>query len=180
MSMETKIIAIDDDPTGSQTVHSCLLLTRWDVATLKQGLQDSAPLFFVLTNTRGMSADQAASVTRDVCVNLRQALEDAKRRSELGSQELQGEVLEKVCMAQGLRAATKCDPLHLPGLQRLDPGLPGGQLVPAHGVPGGTGWPNSRAALSWAIRLACASGSCASHCRVSSTRPARSAQRPGV
>ena len=31
---ETKIIVLDDDPTGSQTVHSCLLLTRWDVATL--------------------------------------------------------------------------------------------------------------------------------------------------
>ncbi len=33
----TKIIVLDDDPTGSQTVHSCLLLTRWDVATLKAG-----------------------------------------------------------------------------------------------------------------------------------------------
>jgi uncharacterized protein YgbK (DUF1537 family) len=42
---ETKIIVLDDDPTGSQTVHSCLLLTRWDVETLKQGLQDAAPLF---------------------------------------------------------------------------------------------------------------------------------------
>ena len=73
---ETKIIVLDDDPTGSQTVHSCLLLTRWDVATLKQGLQDDAPLFFVLTNTRGMSADQAATVTRDVCINLRQALDE--------------------------------------------------------------------------------------------------------
>ena len=30
----TKIIVIDDDPTGSQTVHGCLLLTRWDVDTL--------------------------------------------------------------------------------------------------------------------------------------------------
>jgi len=73
---ETKIIVLDDDPTGSQTVHSCLLLTRWDVATLKQGLQDNAPLFFVLTNTRGMSADLAASVTREVCVNVRQALDE--------------------------------------------------------------------------------------------------------
>lgn len=73
---DTKIIVLDDDPTGCQTVHSCLLLTRWDVATLKQGLQDAAPLFFVLTNTRGMSADKAAAVTRDVCVNLRQALDE--------------------------------------------------------------------------------------------------------
>lgn len=70
----TKIIVLDDDPTGSQTVHGCLLLTRWDVATLKEALADSAPLFFVLTNTRGMSAAAAAAVTRDVCRNLKQAL----------------------------------------------------------------------------------------------------------
>lgn len=72
---KTKIIVLDDDPTGSQTVHSCLLLTRWDVETLKQGLTDAAPLFFVLTNTRGMNATDAADLTREVCVNLREALE---------------------------------------------------------------------------------------------------------
>lgn len=73
---QTKIVVLDDDPTGSQTVHSCLLLTRWDVETLKQGLQDAAPLFFVLTNTRGMSAINAAELTRVVCKNLRQALDE--------------------------------------------------------------------------------------------------------
>ena len=72
----TKIIALDDDPTGSQTVHSCLLLTRWDVATLKEGLRDDSPLFFVLTNTRGMSAERAAEITREACVNLKRALEE--------------------------------------------------------------------------------------------------------
>ena len=70
----TKIIVLDDDPTGSQTVHSCLLLTRWDVSTLKEALADSAPLFFILTNTRGMAAAAAAALTRDVCRNLKQAL----------------------------------------------------------------------------------------------------------
>lgn len=70
----TKIIVLDDDPTGSQTVHSCLLLTRWDVSTLKQGLSDEAPLFFVLTNTRGMDAQSAENITREVCINLKQAL----------------------------------------------------------------------------------------------------------
>jgi uncharacterized protein YgbK (DUF1537 family) len=73
---ETKIIVLDDDPTGSQTVHSCLLLTRWDVPTLKQGLQDAAPLFFVLTNTRGMGATEAAALTREVCINLHAALDE--------------------------------------------------------------------------------------------------------
>ncbi len=72
--VESKIIVLDDDPTGSQTVHGCLLLTRWDVKTLRDALLDSAPLFFVLTNTRGMDAPRAAAVTREVCVNLRQAL----------------------------------------------------------------------------------------------------------
>ena len=71
---KTKIIVLDDDPTGSQTVHSCLLLTCWDVATLREGLCDEAPLFFVLANTRGMSATRAAEVTLDVCINLKQAL----------------------------------------------------------------------------------------------------------
>ena len=72
--MQPKIIVLDDDPTGSQTVHSCLLLTRWDVATLKQGLADESPLMFVLTNTRGMGAEEAAEVTREVCRNLKLAM----------------------------------------------------------------------------------------------------------
>lgn len=71
---QTKLIILDDDPTGSQTVHSCLLLTRWDVATLGEALRDEAPLFFILSNTRGMDAARAAGVTREICRNLKQAL----------------------------------------------------------------------------------------------------------
>jgi uncharacterized protein YgbK (DUF1537 family) len=75
----TRIIVLDDDPTGSQTVHGCLLLTRWDPATLRSALLDEAPLFFVLTNTRGMDAGRAASTTREVCRNLKTALEEVAR-----------------------------------------------------------------------------------------------------
>ena len=39
MDAALKIVVIDDDPTGSQTVHSCPLLLRWDVQTLRRGLQ---------------------------------------------------------------------------------------------------------------------------------------------
>ena len=78
----TRIIVLDDDPTGSQTVHGCLLLTRWDTATLKEGLQDAAPLFFVLTNTRGMDARAAADITREVCINLKEALADLQAAGE--------------------------------------------------------------------------------------------------
>jgi uncharacterized protein YgbK (DUF1537 family) len=78
----TRIIVLDDDPTGSQTVHSCLLLTRWDVATLREALADAAPLFFVLTNTRGMDAAAAAAVVRETCHNLKLALAELKRSGQ--------------------------------------------------------------------------------------------------
>lgn len=74
MSNKPKIIVLDDDPTGSQTVHSCLLLMRWDVETLRLGLRDDAPIFFVLTNTRSLPPESAAAVTQEVCQNLKQAL----------------------------------------------------------------------------------------------------------
>jgi uncharacterized protein YgbK (DUF1537 family) len=74
MTTQPKIIVLDDDPTGSQTVHSCLLLTRWDVDTLQIGLMDSAPLFFILTNTRAQPPEVAVETVREVCQNLKQAI----------------------------------------------------------------------------------------------------------
>ncbi|QLE50246.1 four-carbon acid sugar kinase family protein [Nostoc sp. C057] len=74
MSNKPKIIVLDDDPTGSQTVHSCLLLMHWDVDTLRSGLQDNSPIFFVLTNTRSLTPESATSVTKEVCQNLKIAL----------------------------------------------------------------------------------------------------------
>ncbi len=78
MTNQTKIIVLDDDPTGSQTVHSCLLLMRWDVETLRLGLTDKSPIFFILTNTRALTPEQASSVTREVCHNLKIAIETEK------------------------------------------------------------------------------------------------------
>ena len=75
MRRTPKIIVLDDDPTGSQTVHSCLLLTRWDEKTIADALVDDAPLFFVLTNTRSMSPPAAAETTRSVCRSIGRALE---------------------------------------------------------------------------------------------------------
>ncbi|MCC0179127.1 four-carbon acid sugar kinase family protein [Waterburya agarophytonicola K14] len=71
---QPKIIVLDDDPTGSQTVHSCLLLLRWDVETLKQGLLDDVPILFILSNTRAMTPTQAAEITQEVCHNLKIAI----------------------------------------------------------------------------------------------------------
>ena len=77
MPAEPKIIVLDDDPTGSQTVHSCLLLLQWDVATLVSALQDASPIVFILTNTRALPAERARAVTEEVCQNLNQAIAQA-------------------------------------------------------------------------------------------------------
>ncbi|MEM7579927.1 MAG: four-carbon acid sugar kinase family protein [Cyanobacteria bacterium P01_A01_bin.80] len=78
MTTKPKIIVLDDDPTGSQTVHGCLLLMQWDVDTLRLGLQDDSPIFFVLTNTRALTPEKAASITKEVCHNLKLALDAEK------------------------------------------------------------------------------------------------------
>ncbi|AFY75258.1 hypothetical protein Syn7502_03407 [Synechococcus sp. PCC 7502] len=75
MTSKSKIIVLDDDPTGSQTVHGCLLLTQWDVETLQTGLRDTSPIFFVLTNTRAIAPNDADKITREVCRNLKIALQ---------------------------------------------------------------------------------------------------------
>jgi uncharacterized protein YgbK (DUF1537 family) len=60
-----KMVVLDDDPTGIQTVHGCLLITRWDEESVRLGFQDSEPFFYILTNTRAMTREDAAEVTRE-------------------------------------------------------------------------------------------------------------------
>ncbi len=63
-----KIIIIDDDPTGSQTVHSCPLILSWDKETIAKGINDKSPLLFILANTRSLSKELAAQRTKEICI----------------------------------------------------------------------------------------------------------------
>ncbi len=74
---DLKIVVIDDDPTGSQTVHGCPLLLRWDAETLAAGLAHPSPLLFLLANTRALAPAAAAERVREICRALRPALEEA-------------------------------------------------------------------------------------------------------
>jgi uncharacterized protein YgbK (DUF1537 family) len=71
---ELKVVVIDDDPTGSQTVHSCPLLLRWDAASLAEGLAHPSPLLFLLANTRALAPAPAEARVREICRALRPAL----------------------------------------------------------------------------------------------------------
>ena len=77
MAAPFKILVIDDDPTGSQTVHSCPLLLRWDPAILAAGLRHPSPLLFLLANTRALAPAAAAERLRDICRALAEVLPTA-------------------------------------------------------------------------------------------------------
>ena len=68
-----KVVALDDDPTGVQTVHDVAVLAQWAPAALAAELPGDAPLFFILTNSRGMPEDQARRLNQEIAGNLTQA-----------------------------------------------------------------------------------------------------------
>ncbi|MFN6134079.1 MAG: four-carbon acid sugar kinase family protein [Synechococcaceae cyanobacterium] len=79
-----KILVLDDDPTGSQTVHSCPLLLRWDADTLAAGLRHPSPLLFLLANTRALDPEAAATRVRQICQQLKPALAQAQAAGVIG------------------------------------------------------------------------------------------------
>lgn len=57
-----KIVVLDDDPTGTQTVHDVSVFTDWEESTLLEAFREDAPIFFILTNSRSFSAEKTAHV----------------------------------------------------------------------------------------------------------------------
>jgi uncharacterized protein YgbK (DUF1537 family) len=78
MAASLKIVVLDDDPTGSQTLHGCPLLLRWDPASLRRGLAHPSPFLFILANTRALDAPAAAARVREISGRLLPALTDAR------------------------------------------------------------------------------------------------------
>lgn len=61
-----RFVVLDDDPTGTQTVADVPVLTTWAVEDLRWALRQPPGSFFVLTNTRSLSAGEAATRNREV------------------------------------------------------------------------------------------------------------------
>jgi uncharacterized protein YgbK (DUF1537 family) len=70
-----RLVVLDDDPTGTQTVHDLPVLTEWSVASLRAELERS-PVFYLLTNSRSLTPAAAAALAREVGGNLRRAAEE--------------------------------------------------------------------------------------------------------
>ncbi|MFJ8360570.1 four-carbon acid sugar kinase family protein [Streptomyces sp. NPDC093984] len=61
-----RLVVLDDDPTGTQTVADVPVLTSWTVDDLRWALRQDSSVFFVLTNTRSLSPEDAAARNREV------------------------------------------------------------------------------------------------------------------
>ncbi|MEU6443127.1 four-carbon acid sugar kinase family protein [Streptomyces sp. NPDC047046] len=61
-----RLVVLDDDPTGTQTVADVPVLTSWTVDDLRWALRQDSSAFFILTNTRSLSAEDAAARNREV------------------------------------------------------------------------------------------------------------------
>ena len=65
-----RIAALDDDPTGSQTVHDVSVVTVFEDAEYAAGLAEPGSTCFVLTNTRSLPEDAAVELTTRVAGSL--------------------------------------------------------------------------------------------------------------
>ncbi|RYY81503.1 hypothetical protein EON63_15240, partial [archaeon] len=79
----SRLVVIDDDPTGCQTMHNVDVLLEHSVATLQSQLQQDDKPFFILTNSRSLTEPQAASITRTVMENLFKAKQQAQYPKQL-------------------------------------------------------------------------------------------------
>lgn len=70
-----KIVILDDDPTGTQTVSDLPVLTHWSEEALRAELCGKYQAFFILTNSRSMSIGEACELAKEIAANLRKASE---------------------------------------------------------------------------------------------------------
>jgi uncharacterized protein YgbK (DUF1537 family) len=68
-----KIVVLDDDPTGTQTVHNTPVLTEWSSEALEEELRRDFPVFYILTNSRSLPPSSARALNTDVGRNLVEA-----------------------------------------------------------------------------------------------------------
>ncbi|MDQ0890959.1 uncharacterized protein YgbK (DUF1537 family) [Paenibacillus sp. V4I9] len=69
-SCNKKIIVLDDDPTGVQTVHDIDVLTQWDKELLREAFNNPETVFYILTNTRAYQAAEAERINREIAQNV--------------------------------------------------------------------------------------------------------------
>jgi uncharacterized protein YgbK (DUF1537 family) len=105
-------VVLDDDPTGTQTVHDIAVLTEWNQGTLDSELKRGGPGFYILTNSRAFSSTDARGMNLEIGRRL-------ARQSNLtvvsrGDSTLRGHFPDEVAaLSEGLAGLTEPLPILL-------------------------------------------------------------------
>ncbi len=68
-----KIVVLDDDPTGVQTVHDISVYTDWSEESVLAGFREENKVFYILTNSRGMTVEETAKAHREMAEHIAKA-----------------------------------------------------------------------------------------------------------
>ena len=78
-NLNKKIIVLDDDPTGVQTVHGISVYTDWSLDSIEKGFQEENSMFFILTNSRGFTAAETIKAHQEIAANIVEAAKRSNR-----------------------------------------------------------------------------------------------------
>ena len=67
---DAKIVVLDDDPTGVQTVHDVFVYTDWTCESIRKGFEEPEKVFYILTNSRGMTVEETTKVHKEIGANI--------------------------------------------------------------------------------------------------------------
>jgi len=76
--MKRKVVVIDDDPTGVQTVHDVPIFTGWSKEELISALNDNSTTVYLLTNSRSFPLAQAEEINRKIGKNLAAVMKELR------------------------------------------------------------------------------------------------------
>ncbi|GAB3056329.1 four-carbon acid sugar kinase family protein [Salinicoccus sesuvii] len=61
-----KVVVLDDDPTGTQTVKDLNVYTAWDEALVRDGFLSDNNMFYIMTNSRALSQAKTIAVHEEI------------------------------------------------------------------------------------------------------------------
>ncbi|MBR1918216.1 MAG: hydroxyacid dehydrogenase [Spirochaetales bacterium] len=79
-NLKRKIVVIDDDPTGVQTVHDVDVYTTYGGSEVLSAFKDENPVFYILTNSRGFSRQETELVHRKLARKIAEASRESGKK----------------------------------------------------------------------------------------------------
>ncbi len=74
-----KIIMLDDDPTGIQTIHDISVYTDWSYESISRGFKEKNKVSCILTNSRGFTEEQTIKAHREIGKMIAQVAKEEQR-----------------------------------------------------------------------------------------------------